>query len=157
MSVLSVCGDASAFVKNIRANPEVRIQRRGRWHTGTAEVLAPTPETTAQLGRYARSMLLRIASEPKVVRRDVQLTSDLLTHECSRCRSVRVAEDDTQRYRASSRRRHVREQVGYASADQQRVLVHTFGATSHAGRPGRRGQTDGLPDHVAQRQILGTR
>jgi deazaflavin-dependent oxidoreductase (nitroreductase family) len=68
LSVLSVYGEASAFVKNIRANPEVRIQRRGRWLTGTAELLDPTPETTSQLGRYARSTLLRIASQPKIVR-----------------------------------------------------------------------------------------
>jgi len=68
LSVLSVYGDTSAFAKNIRANPVVRIQRRGRWLGGTAELLDPTPETIAQLGRYARWILLRISSRPKIVR-----------------------------------------------------------------------------------------
>ena len=68
LSVLSVYGDTSAFVNNIRANPVVRVQRRGRWLSGTAELLDPTPETIARLGRYARWILLHMSSQPKIVR-----------------------------------------------------------------------------------------
>jgi deazaflavin-dependent oxidoreductase (nitroreductase family) len=45
-----LCGDTfwlvagnrsrSQYVKNIEANPTVRVRARGRWHTGTAQVLA---------------------------------------------------------------------------------------------------------------------
>jgi hypothetical protein len=36
-----VAGDRSRsqYVKNIEANPTVRVRARGRWHTGTAHVL----------------------------------------------------------------------------------------------------------------------
>lgn len=47
LSVLSVYGDSSAFVKNICANPAVRVKRRGRWLDGSAEVVDPTPENVA--------------------------------------------------------------------------------------------------------------
>lgn len=66
--VLSVYGDSSAFVKNIRATAVVRVKRRGRWLDGTAEVVDPTAENVARLGLYARRALLRIASDPKIVR-----------------------------------------------------------------------------------------
>jgi deazaflavin-dependent oxidoreductase (nitroreductase family) len=38
-----VVGDRSRsqYVKNIEANPTVRVRARGRWHTGTAHVLVP--------------------------------------------------------------------------------------------------------------------
>ena len=68
LSVLSVYGDFAAFVKNIRANPAVRIKRRGRWLDGTAEVVDPTPESVARVGVYARRALLRFGSDSKVVR-----------------------------------------------------------------------------------------
>lgn len=67
MFVLSVYGEASEFAKNVRATPAVRVKRRGRWLNGTAVVADPTPETVARLGRYARWVLLRMGSDPKVV------------------------------------------------------------------------------------------
>lgn len=67
LSVLSVYGDSSAFVKNIRSNPAVRVKRRGRWLDGSAEVVDPTPENVARLGVYARRALLRFGSDSKVV------------------------------------------------------------------------------------------
>jgi deazaflavin-dependent oxidoreductase (nitroreductase family) len=66
--VLAVYGDASAFVKNLRANPVVRVKRRGRWRIGAAELLDPTPEAVARLGLYARWVLLRIGDNPKIVK-----------------------------------------------------------------------------------------
>ncbi len=68
LSLLSVYGDSSAFVRNIRANPRVRVKRRGRWIDGRADVVAASPEALAQLGLYARHVLIRIGSDPKVVR-----------------------------------------------------------------------------------------
>lgn len=32
-------GKRSAYVRNIEANPKVRVRIRGRWHTGTADVM----------------------------------------------------------------------------------------------------------------------
>jgi deazaflavin-dependent oxidoreductase (nitroreductase family) len=32
-------GSRSQYVKNIQANPAVRVRAHGRWHTGTAQVL----------------------------------------------------------------------------------------------------------------------
>jgi deazaflavin-dependent oxidoreductase (nitroreductase family) len=68
LCVLSVYGEASSFVRNIRANPTVRVKRRGSWLDGEAEIVDPTPATVASLGVYARSVLLRIAADPKVVK-----------------------------------------------------------------------------------------
>jgi hypothetical protein len=68
LSFLAAYGEASAFVKNIRANPVVRVKRRGRWVTGTAEVLDPTPASIERLGFYPKRILLRVGSDPKVVR-----------------------------------------------------------------------------------------
>lgn len=66
--VLSVYGERSAYVKNVRADPRVRVKRRGRWLEGLADVVDPTPETVARLGRYPRWVLLRLASDPKIIR-----------------------------------------------------------------------------------------
>ena len=68
LSVLSVYGDAAAFVKNIRANPTVRVKRRGRWSHASAAVVDAAPEAVAELGFYARFVLIRFGRDPKVVR-----------------------------------------------------------------------------------------
>jgi deazaflavin-dependent oxidoreductase (nitroreductase family) len=68
ISLLAGYGDESAFVKNIRANPEVRIKRRGRWLRGSAELLGPTPDDTGQLGTYARNVLMRVGTNPTIVK-----------------------------------------------------------------------------------------
>ncbi|MGW0705747.1 nitroreductase/quinone reductase family protein [Streptomyces sp. NPDC002643] len=39
--LVSEFGEQSQYVRNIRANPEVRVRLRGRWHEGTAH---PMPE-----------------------------------------------------------------------------------------------------------------
>ena len=36
---VSEFGDKSQYVKNIQANPAVRIRLKGRWHSGTAHLL----------------------------------------------------------------------------------------------------------------------
>ena len=41
-------GTNSQYVKNIQANPRVRVRVRGRWHTGTAHLL-PDDDARARL------------------------------------------------------------------------------------------------------------
>ena len=36
---VSEFGEKSQYVKNIKANPNVRVRLRGRWHTGTAHLV----------------------------------------------------------------------------------------------------------------------
>jgi deazaflavin-dependent oxidoreductase (nitroreductase family) len=36
---VSEFGDKSQYVKNIKANPNVRVRLRGRWHNGTAHLV----------------------------------------------------------------------------------------------------------------------
>src|ERR1700720_2879463 len=45
---VSEFGDKSQYVKNIEANPNVRLRLRGRWHTGTAH-LVPDADPHAPL------------------------------------------------------------------------------------------------------------
>lgn len=66
--VLAGYGEASAFVKNLLDHSSVRVRRRGRWLTGTAELIDPTPDAVRCLGRYARWVLMRIGSDPKIVK-----------------------------------------------------------------------------------------
>lgn len=68
LSVLAVYGDSAAFVKNIRADPTVRVKRRGHWLQASAAVVDATPEAVADLGLYARFVLIRFGRDPKVVR-----------------------------------------------------------------------------------------
>jgi deazaflavin-dependent oxidoreductase (nitroreductase family) len=67
LRVLSVYGEQAAFVKNIRVRPAVRVKRRGTWMNGDAVVVDPTPATVACLGWYARRVLLRIGTDPKII------------------------------------------------------------------------------------------
>ncbi|MCM6776796.1 nitroreductase family deazaflavin-dependent oxidoreductase [Nocardia sp. CDC159] len=46
-------GRASAYVRNIEADPRVRLQLRSRWYTGTAHLL-PDDDTRARLRRLPR-------------------------------------------------------------------------------------------------------
>lgn len=62
------------YVRNILANPRVRICRRGRWRTGTAHVL-PEEDPYALLRRLGRplndALLLLVGTEQLVVRVDL--------------------------------------------------------------------------------------
>lgn len=69
---VAVHGEASAFAKNIAANPHVRVKRRGRWLNGTATLVDPIPEVVNRLSRYARSGLERFGNEPKLVKVTLQ-------------------------------------------------------------------------------------
>jgi deazaflavin-dependent oxidoreductase (nitroreductase family) len=47
--LVSEFGDRSQYVRNIKADPRVRVRVRGRWYTGTAQLL-PDDDAKARLG-----------------------------------------------------------------------------------------------------------
>ncbi|KFG74489.1 nitroreductase family deazaflavin-dependent oxidoreductase [Streptomyces mutabilis] len=51
--LVSEFGERSQYVRNIRADPRVRVRIRGRWHTGTAHLL-PDDDPIARLRRLPR-------------------------------------------------------------------------------------------------------
>ncbi|MGY3202369.1 nitroreductase/quinone reductase family protein [Streptomyces sp. TE5632] len=51
--LVSEFGERSQYVRNIRANPRVRVRIRGRWHTGTAHPL-PEDDPLARLRALPR-------------------------------------------------------------------------------------------------------
>lgn len=51
--LVSEFGERSQYVRNIRANPRVRVRIRGRWHTGTAHPL-PDDDPVARLRALPR-------------------------------------------------------------------------------------------------------
>ncbi|WP_445166738.1 nitroreductase/quinone reductase family protein [Mycolicibacterium sp. Dal123E01] len=51
--LVSEFGDRSQYVRNIAANPQVRVRVRGRWHSGTATVL-PDDDARARLAELPR-------------------------------------------------------------------------------------------------------
>lgn len=51
--LVSEFGERSQYVRNIKADPRVRVRIRGRWHTGTAHLL-PDDDPVARLRRLPR-------------------------------------------------------------------------------------------------------
>ncbi len=51
--LVSEFGERSQYVRNITADPRVRVRIRGRWHTGTA-VLLPDDDPVARLRTLPR-------------------------------------------------------------------------------------------------------
>jgi deazaflavin-dependent oxidoreductase (nitroreductase family) len=51
--LVSEYGERSQYIRNIRADPRVRVRIRGRWHTGTAHLL-PDDDPRARLGTLPR-------------------------------------------------------------------------------------------------------
>jgi deazaflavin-dependent oxidoreductase (nitroreductase family) len=58
--LVSEFGERSQYVRNIKADPRVRVRLRGRWHTGTAHLL-PDDDPVARLRSLPRmnSMAVR--------------------------------------------------------------------------------------------------
>ncbi|MFF1686622.1 MULTISPECIES: nitroreductase/quinone reductase family protein [unclassified Streptomyces] len=50
---VSEYGDKSQYVRNIQADPRIRVRIKGRWHTGTARLL-PDDDARARLKRLPR-------------------------------------------------------------------------------------------------------
>ncbi|MEU0218978.1 nitroreductase/quinone reductase family protein [Streptomyces sp. NPDC006265] len=51
--LVSEFGERSQYVRNIKADPRVRVRIRGRWHTGTAH-LVPDDDPVARLRKLPR-------------------------------------------------------------------------------------------------------
>ncbi|MFG2370941.1 nitroreductase/quinone reductase family protein [Streptomyces sp. NPDC048504] len=51
--LVSEFGELSQYVRNIKANPQVRVRIMGRWHTGTAHLL-PDDDPQARLRSLPR-------------------------------------------------------------------------------------------------------
>jgi deazaflavin-dependent oxidoreductase (nitroreductase family) len=52
--IVSEYGEKSQYVRNIQANPKVRVRIKGRWHTGTAHLL-PNDDPIARLRKLPRA------------------------------------------------------------------------------------------------------
>lgn len=66
-------GEASDYVRNIKADNQVRVRIRGRWHTGTA-VLLPDDDPHARLAtlpRFNSSMVRALGTDLLTVRIDL--------------------------------------------------------------------------------------
>jgi deazaflavin-dependent oxidoreductase (nitroreductase family) len=66
-------GEASNYVRNIKANNRVRVRIRGRWHVGTAALL-PGDDPHARLARLPRfnsSMVRALGTDLLTVRIDL--------------------------------------------------------------------------------------
>ncbi len=51
--LVSEFGERAQYIRNIRADPRVRVRIRGRWHSGTARLL-PDDDPVARLRRLPR-------------------------------------------------------------------------------------------------------
>lgn len=67
--LIAVHGESS-WVRNIASNPSVRVQQRGRWRDGVAEVRAWDAALVKRFNLYARSGPLLTAIDPVLVRVD---------------------------------------------------------------------------------------
>jgi deazaflavin-dependent oxidoreductase (nitroreductase family) len=72
--VVTEHGWAAHYVRNIQANPRVRVKTRGRWRSGTARILTDDDPATRLrwLGRPVNDSMLRlVATEQLVIRVDL--------------------------------------------------------------------------------------
>jgi deazaflavin-dependent oxidoreductase (nitroreductase family) len=66
--VIAVHGRHAGFVRNVEADPIVRLRLRGRWHRGRATIHAMDPAIVARFNRYARSGPRTLGWDPLLVR-----------------------------------------------------------------------------------------
>jgi deazaflavin-dependent oxidoreductase (nitroreductase family) len=69
--LIAVHGRHTTWVKNIEAEPRVRIRIRGRWREGTATVLPWDARTAGRFNRYARLGPTTLGIDPALVRIDL--------------------------------------------------------------------------------------
>jgi deazaflavin-dependent oxidoreductase (nitroreductase family) len=68
-------GMKAGYVRNIIAQPDVRVRVRGRWYSGRAEVLPRTTSFPSALGWYARSAARLWPEDYRLVRVDLVETN----------------------------------------------------------------------------------
>jgi deazaflavin-dependent oxidoreductase (nitroreductase family) len=64
----SVHGRRAAWVRNVEAEPQVRVKLSGRWHTGRATVVQYDEATAKRFSAYARSGPRTLGIEPVLIR-----------------------------------------------------------------------------------------
>ena len=69
--LIAVHGRHSAWVRNIEAEPRVRLRLRGRWRNGTAEVVPWDPVVARRFNLYARTGPATIGIDRALVRVDL--------------------------------------------------------------------------------------
>ena len=72
--LIAVHGAHASFVRNIGADPRVRLKLRGRWLAATARVLPMDEKVLRRFSRYARSGPRTLGIEPKLIR--VELSAE---------------------------------------------------------------------------------
>ncbi len=72
MWIIAVHGSRSDFVRNIEANPEVRLRHRGRWEAATASIHPMDAEIVGQFNLYARTGPKVVGIEPTLIRLDLR-------------------------------------------------------------------------------------
>jgi deazaflavin-dependent oxidoreductase (nitroreductase family) len=72
--IVSEFGERSQYVRNIKADPRVRIRIRGRWHTGTAHLLPDDDPITRlrALPRYNSAAVRALGTDLLTVRVDLE-------------------------------------------------------------------------------------
>ena len=68
MLVIAVHGRHSGWVRNIEADPQVRLRHRRQWRTAEASVEPLQPEVLQRFNRYARSGPRLVGVDPLLVR-----------------------------------------------------------------------------------------
>lgn len=66
--ILAVQGRHAGWVRNLQAEPRIRIRRLGRWRSGTASVHAVEEADVARFSAYARFGLRLAGEDPLLVR-----------------------------------------------------------------------------------------
>jgi deazaflavin-dependent oxidoreductase (nitroreductase family) len=70
--LISVHGRHAGFVRNIEADPNVRLRLRGRWRTGTATAQPMDPAIVSRFNRYGQMGPKTLGWDPVLVR--IELT-----------------------------------------------------------------------------------
>ncbi len=66
--ILAVQGEHSGWIRNLQADPQIRIRRHGRWHSGRASLHPVDPADVARFSAYARFGLKLAGQDPLLVR-----------------------------------------------------------------------------------------
>jgi deazaflavin-dependent oxidoreductase (nitroreductase family) len=69
--VIAVHGRHASFVRNILADPNVRIKLGRRWHDGVAEVVPMRQDVLKRFSRYARSGPRHVGIDSCLIRIDL--------------------------------------------------------------------------------------
>ncbi|MFL5885749.1 MAG: nitroreductase family deazaflavin-dependent oxidoreductase [Thermoleophilaceae bacterium] len=69
--LIAVHGERAGFVRNIAADPRVRLKLGGRWRTGRASIVPFDEQVARRFNAYARSGPRTLGIEPKMLRAEL--------------------------------------------------------------------------------------